>query len=152
MPEARPALSVEQPRHVLPPPGEPVLDAQPVGSAAENVEQTAGRAEPTLSARLPDEAVSSEDDEAGPDGLTEEQRDKLAAAQQQKPHSRSWFKVLAVFIVVAGLLLLAQRMLPLDNTEAVLEPTADVGEVKAKRAPADPAKGGHIVGGEPPPQ
>jgi len=137
---------------VLPPPGEPVLDASPIGPAAEGVEQPVDRAEPTLSARLPDEAGSSEDDETGPDGLTDEQRDKLAAAQQQKPRSRSWIKVLTVFIVVAGLLLLAQRMLPLDRTDSVLEPTADVGEVKAKRAPADPAKGGHIVGGEPPPQ
>jgi len=146
----QPALSVEQPTQVLPPPGEPVLDAPPIGPTAENVEQPIDRAEPTLSARLPDEAGSSEDDEAGPDGLTDAQRDNLAAAQQQKPRSRSWAKVLTIFIVVAGLLLLAQRMLPLDNTESVIEPTADVGEVNAKRAPADPAKGGHIVGGESP--
>jgi len=152
MPEARPVLSVEQPTPVLPPPGEPVLDTPPIGRVAENVEQPADQAEPMLSARLSDEAGSSEDDDAGPDGLTEEQRDKLATVQKPKPHSRSWFKVLTVFIVVAGLLLLAQRMLPLDNTEAVLEPTADVGEVKAKRAPADPVKGGHIVGGELPSQ
>ncbi len=155
MPESQPALSVEQPTPVLQPAGDPVLDAPPVVPPAERAEQPVDRVEPMLTARLPDETGSPEDDEAGPDGLTDEQRDKLAAAQQQKPRNRSLIKILTIFIVVAGLLLLAQRMLPLEGlykAESVIEPPADVGEVEAKRAPADPAKGGHIVGGEPPAQ
>lgn len=153
--ETQPALSVEQPVPVLPPAGEPVFDAPRVEPAAEKVEQPVDRVEPLLTARLPDEAGSQEDDEPGPDSLSVEQSENLAAARQQKPRNQSWVKVLTIFIVVAGLLLLAQRMLPPQSVETIGtagEQPTDVGKVEAKRVSADPAKGGHIVGSEPPAQ
>jgi len=140
--------------------GQPAKRAEPVLSARGDTdrEDSNGDAEGPETAEKPDEAESPEDEETGPDGLTGDQRAKLAAARQQKPRSRFWIKVLTIFIVVAGLLLLAQRMLPpqgprdLKKAGQITEQPADVGKVDANPAPANSEKGGHIVGDEPPAQ
>jgi predicted Zn finger-like uncharacterized protein len=172
MPDGQSAPSVEQPAPVMPPADRPDAAVSPVETP--QARQTAERAEPVLSARgdidredgngdaegpesagKSDEAESPEDEETGPDGLTEDQRAKLSAARQQKPRSRFWIKVLIVFIVVAGLLLLAQRMLPPQGLKKAGQETgqpAAVGKVDANPAPAVTEKGGHIVGDEPPAQ
>lgn len=139
----------------MPPAGRPVADnsreetqqAEPVLSARGDTdrEDSNSTAEETESAGKSGETDSPEDEESGPDGLTDSQRAKLAAARQQKPRSRFWIKVLTIFIIVAGLLLLAQRMLPPGGLKKV-------GPITEQPAPADPEKGGHIVGGEPPAQ
>lgn len=135
----------------------------------EEPEQPAGRAEPMFTAHAPDDedtggAESAKEDvggeesadaeEAGGHGLTGEQRAKLAAAQQKKQPrgARFWIKVLLIFVVVAGMLLVAQRMLPkpgMKKAGPVIEKPADIAPVKAKPVPADPgtSEGGHIVGG-----
>ncbi len=137
--------------------GQPAKRAEPVLSARGDIdrEDSNGDAEGSETAEKPDEAESPEDEETGPDGLTEDQRARLAAARQQKPRSRFWIKVLTIFIIVAGLLLLAQRMLPpqdLKKAGQITEQPADVGKVDANPAPANSEKGGHIVGDEPPAQ
>ncbi len=132
--------------------------------------EAAERAEPVLSARDRD-AVDGEDDngestvretdgaeppekeDSGANGLTDDQRANLAAARQPKPRSRSWFKVILILLILAGLLVLAYRNLPpeiLEKINPAMQQPADVGAVEAKPVPADPAKGGHIVGDEPP--
>jgi hypothetical protein len=152
MPEGRPALSTAQPALVTP----PAERVEPVLSARDDVDrEDGGGPEKSKIARGPNGAASPEDDESGPDGLTEDQRAKLAAARQKKPRGGFWIKVLSIFIIVAGLLMLVQQNMPLqglDNANSVSKQPADVGEVDAKRIPADPAKGGHIVGGESPAQ
>lgn len=131
--------------------GQPAKRAEPVLSARGDIdrEDSNGDVEGSETAEKP------EDEETGPDGLTEDQRARLAAARQQKPRSRFWIKVLIIFIIVAGLLLLAQRMLPpqdLKKAGQITEQPADVGKVDANPAPANSEKGGHIVGDEPPAQ
>lgn len=128
-------------------------------------EKPAEWVEPVLSARDPADEEGDSRDSAGRDaggtvsiesgetaaGLTDEQRAKLTAARQKKPRRRFWPKVLVILIIVASLLLLAYKMMPLPGLMTSGEqPPADVGKVEAKPVPADPAKGGHIVGDEPP--
>jgi predicted Zn finger-like uncharacterized protein len=137
--------------------GQPVEQAEPVLSARDDTdrEDSNGAGEEPESAEKSDEAASTEGEESGPDGLTADQRARLAAARQQKPRSRFWIKVLTIFIIVVALLLLAQRMLPpqgLKKAGQVTEQPADVGKVDANPVPADSEKGGHIVGEEPPAQ
>ncbi len=162
------APSAEQP---VPPSAErlsPDVAPEATPEVAPPAPEAAERAEPVLSAR---DAVDGEDDDgesavqetggaepsengdSGAKSLTDDQRAKLAAAQQQKPRSRFWFKVFMIFLIVAGLLILAYRNLPpeiLDKINPVSQQPSDVGAVEAKPVPSDPAKGGHIVGGEPP--
>jgi hypothetical protein len=160
---------IEKSAPVAPPAGAPVSDASP--DETPQAEQPAERIEPVLSARdesdgedsgggteksetagEPDEAESP-GEETGPDGLTEKQRAKLTAARQQKPGRRLWINVLMVLAIVAGVLFVALRMLPPDVLRKInpaSEQPADIGEVEAMPAPANPETGGHIVGGEPP--
>jgi len=153
--------SAEQRAPVLPPAGEPVLGgsaaAAPAVAREPEIAEPEERIAPVLSAVESTEDEAPHDDEPGADGLTEEQREKLAAAGQKKSRSGFLIKVLTIFIIVAGLLLLAQRMLPPPGLEKIFSPgggePADVGKVDAKPVPpAAPEKGGHIVGEEPPPQ
>lgn len=135
----------------------PAEGAEPVPSARDDTgrEDGNGDVEEPKPAEKPDEAESPESEEPGPDGLTDDQRAKLAAARQKKPRSRFWIKVLTIFIIVAGLLLLAQRMMPpqdLKKAGPVTEQPADASKADAGPAPADSKKGGHIVGEEPPAQ
>lgn len=141
---------------------------EPSLSAAESPESELAekRPEPVLSARAPadDEGaghgpadraegiLSAEKETVGDDGLTAAQRAKLVAVRKKKPGgSKFWFKILAILLVVAGMLWLAYKMMPLADLMKMSEqPAADVGVVEAKPVPADPTKGGHIVGGEPP--
>lgn len=99
----------------------------------------------------------AEEEDVG-DGLTGEQRARLAAARAKKqPRGAGfWIKVLAIFVVVAGLLLVAQKMgmvPPTGSKKAgttTEKPANDVAPVDAKPAQtdADPGQqGGHIVGG-----
>lgn len=103
------------------------------------------------------EAASIEDEAATAAGLTGEQRAKLTAVRQKRQPggARFWIYVLLVFIVVAGILMVAMKMNLLPQidpgkTSLSVEKPADVGEVDAKPAPADPANSGHIIGGEEP--
>ncbi|MEN8195300.1 MAG: zinc-ribbon domain-containing protein [Pseudomonadota bacterium] len=172
MPDGQSAPSIEQPAPVVPTGDRPVADvspaetpqagqpaqrAEPVPSARGDIDRQDGNgdADGSESAEKSDEAESPEDEETGPDGLTEDQRAKLAAARHQKPRSRFWIKVLTIFVIVAGLLLLAQRMLPpqgLKKAEQETEQPAAISKVDANPAPADSEKGGHIVVDEPPAQ
>ena len=99
----------------------------------------------------------AEEEDVG-DGLTGEQRAKLAAARAKKqPRGAGfWIKVLAIFVVVAGLLLVAQKMGMVPptgskKTDTTIEnPAGDVAPVDAKPAPTGAEsnqQGGHIVGG-----
>ena len=113
----------------------------------------AERGEPVLSARDPvggedrgsesagqdgDETKSIKGEETGADRLTSEQRAKPTAVPRKQPRSRFWIKVLVIFVVVAGLLLLAQRMMPKPGPKnagpAVEQPAADVGQAKSQPA------------------
>jgi predicted Zn finger-like uncharacterized protein len=108
------------------------------------------------------EALEQEPQEDGEseadDGLTGEQRAKLAAARSRKqPRGIGfWIKILAIFVVVVGLLLVAQKMGmvptpgPKKTGSAVEQPANDVAPVDAKPAQGDTEpgqQGGHIVGG-----
>ncbi len=99
----------------------------------------------------------AEEEDVG-DGLTGEQRARLAAARAKKqPRGAGfWIKVLAIFVVVAGLLLVAQKMgmvPPTGSKKAgttTEEPAGDVAPVDAKPAQTGAEsnqQGGHIVGG-----
>lgn len=99
----------------------------------------------------------AEEEDVG-DGLTGEQRARLAAARAKKqPRGAGfWIKVLALFVVVAGLLLVAQKMgmvPPTGSKKAgttTEEPAGDVAPVDAKPAQTgaeSDQQGGHIVGG-----
>lgn len=147
--EGQPASLAEPPEPVAPPVAAPVADASP--EETPQAEQSAEQVEPVLSARDetgredsggdmedPGEAESPEE-ESGPDGLTEEQRAKLAAARQQKPPSRLRTKVLFGLVVVAVLLLLALYTVPPDVLNKVKlgsQQPANVGEIDAKPASA----------------
>lgn len=158
MPGEQAAPSAGQPAAAMPPTGKPVADVSPegvpqAGQPAEQVEplppaggdndreDSKDAAEESELAVKTGETDSPKEEELGPDGLTDSQRAKLAAARQQKPRSWFWIKVLTIFIIVAGLLLVAQRMLPpggLKKADLTFE------------QPADPEKGGAKVDGEPP--
>lgn len=172
MPDGQPASPAQQPLLAMPP-----ADGPAVGVSAKGV-QRAGkpseRAEPLLSARddiggedidrdpeievsagESDEAASSEKEVSAGAGLTGEQRARLkAAGQKRQPGgARFWIKVLVIFILVVGILLVAHKMgmLPtpdLKKAGLAIEQPADVGAVDAKPAPAEPANSGHIIGGE----
>lgn len=138
---------------------------------AEKQEESATAIKPTLTARVPDDenirtgvtiGSALAGDEIGDDGLTSEQRAKLAAARGRKqPRGvRFWIKVLLVFIVVVGALFLAQKvgMVPspgLQKTDPAMEqPASDVPPVESKSVPAQAEtgqQGGHIVGEPLPP-
>lgn len=110
--------------------GEPVLSARdPVGGEARGSESAEQGA---------DETKSIKGEEAGADGPASEQRAKLTAARRQQPRSRFWIKVLVIFVVVAGLLLLAQRMMPKPGPKnagpAVEQPAADGGQAESQPA------------------
>ncbi|MCK4868063.1 MAG: zinc-ribbon domain-containing protein [Alphaproteobacteria bacterium] len=137
-------------------------------------EQPAERVEPVLSARdendredrsggLDEPKTTDESDGEGtpekekpsPDGLTDEQRAKLAAARQKKPGGGFRTKVLFILLIVSGVLAAAYYVWQPDVLKKINQASqqpADVGEVDAMPVPAEPEKGGHIVGGEPPPQ
>ena len=165
MPGEQSAPFAEQPVSVAPPADRPAADVSPGETPPAG--RPAELAEPALSARdetdredsggdteEPGEAEPAEE-ESGPDGLTAEHRAKLVAARQHKPASRFRTKVLFILVVVAGLLLLALYTLPPDVLNKVKlgsQQPANVGEIDAKPAPADPKKTGHIVGEEPPAQ
>lgn len=110
-----------------------------------------------LDSGAPQEPAEDEEPDGG-DGLTGEQRAKLAAARARKqPRGvRFWIKILLIFIVVVGFLLVAQKMGmvpspgPKKAGPAVEQPASDVGPVDTKPAQADSEagqQGGHIVGG-----
>lgn len=138
----------------------PFVAESPEGELAEK------RPEPVLSARASDDSegagqgpaaraegiLSAEKEAVGDDGLTAAQHAKLAAMRKKKPRGRRfWFKILAILLIVAGMLWLAYKMMPLaDLVKMGEQGAADIGLVEAKPVPADPAKAGHIVGGEPP--
>jgi predicted Zn finger-like uncharacterized protein len=130
-------------------------------------EEAGAAVQSPLTARDPEdmggEAAVSKDDDAdngldiGADGLTDGQRAALAAARNKKhPRgARFWIYVLLVFIVVVGLLYLAQNMglVPSSGPKKAgpaIEQPANVAPVDAKPAPAisdSDQVGGHIVGG-----
>lgn len=143
-----------------------VTEQSPSVAESPEPELAEKRPEPVLSTRAPadDEGaghgpvdraegtLSAEKETVGDDGLTAAQRGKLAAVRKKKPRGRRfWFKVLAILLVVAGMLWLAYKMMPLaDLMEMGEQRAADIGVVEAKPVPADPAKAGHIVVDEPP--
>lgn len=143
-----------------------VTEQSPSTTESPESELAEKRPEPVLSARAPadDEGaghgpadraegtLAAEKETVGDDGLTAAQRDKLTAVRKKKPRGwRFWFKILAILMVVAGILWLAGKMTPLAKLMKSGEySAADIGVVEAKPVPADPAKAGHIVGGEPP--
>lgn len=171
-PGEQPAASAERQMPVMPSADEFVADVSPAETPS--AEQPANRVEPVLSARDEndrenragdqeepkivddsDEGEAPETEEFGPDGLTDGQRAKLAAARQKKPSGGFRTKVLLILLIVLGVLLAALYMIPPDILEKVNQASqqpADVGEVDAMPVPAEPEKGGHIVGGDPPPQ
>ena len=111
----------------------------PVLSARDRIDEDAGGSEGQVAGKS--EPVAAETADA--DGLTVAQPARLTAAREKKPRSRFWIKVLVVFVLVAGLLLLAQRVMLVPGVSgegpSTEQPAADVGEVEAKPVPADPA-------------
>jgi len=166
MPDGQPASTIDQPAPTAPQAREFAADV-PAQEALRD-DKAPERIEPVLSARDDigeDVDGDQEKDESAPEqteaatvaGLTGEQRAKLTAARQKRQPggARFWIYVLLVFIVVAGILMVAMKMNLLPQiepgkTSLSVEKPADVGEVDAKPAPTDPANSGHIIGGEEP--
>lgn len=173
MPDGQPAPSIEPSAPTAPLAVEPAADVpaqevlqkdkaperiEPVLSARDDIgEDVEGDREKEESGEERAEAASIETEVAAAAGLTGEQRAKLTAARQKRQPggARFWIYVLLVFIVVAGILMVAMKMnlLPQIDPGKIglsVEKPADVGEVDAKPAPADPANSGHIIGSEEP--
>lgn len=173
MPDGQPAPSTEPSAPTAPLAVEPAADVpaqevlqkdkaperiEPVLSARDDIgKDVEGDREKEESGEERAEAASIETEVAAAAGLTGEQRAKLTAARQKRQPggARFWIYVLLVFIVVAGILMVAMKMnlLPQIDPGKIglpVEKPADVGEVDAKPAPADPANSGHIIGGEEP--
>ena len=171
-PGEQPAASAERPAPVTPSADEFAADVSPAdtppaGPPAERVEpvlsardendredRAGGREEPKTTDESDGEGAPKKE-ESGPDGLTDEQRAKLAAARQKKPSGGFRTKVLFILLIISGVLLAALYVWQPDVLKKINQASqqpADVGEVDAMPVPAEPEKGGHIVGGEPPPQ
>ncbi len=137
--------------------GQPAERVEPVLSARDEndrEDRSGGLDEPKTTDESDGEGAP-EKEESSPDGLTDEQRAKLAAARQKKPSGGFRAKVLFVLLIVLGVLAAAFYVSQLDVMKKINQASqqpADVGEVDAMPVPAEPEKGGHIVGGEPPPQ
>jgi predicted Zn finger-like uncharacterized protein len=122
-----------------------LVDQPETGQLAESPEPGPEKIEPTERSDEPPAPQEREPEQAGADGLTGEQRAKLAEARRKKPRRWFWIKVLLIFVIVAALLLLARNMLPrqdlgmLTPAPAPLTAPADVGAVDAKPVPTDPA-------------